>query len=282
MKIALWQTATPTGDDPDLTTLEADAVERALDAVAVRAREAAEAGAVLLIAPELALSGYNIGDAARRLAEPADGPAAERLSAVAAETGVAILIGAPERGSDGAVYNAALFTDPSGARAVYRKAHLYGPEEKRLFAPGTARPPILSVRGLKVAPLICYDVEFPEMVRAAADAGADLIAVPTALMRPMDIVAETLVVARAYESGVFVAYVNRCGREAALTYVGKSCLIAPDGSELARAGADEEALLIADVDPGGYEAYRREAPYLADLRRDLYPPPAPVASRAAD
>lgn len=278
MKIALWQTDTPTGDDPDLTRFEPDAIERALTALARQATLAAEDGARLLIGPELVLSGYNIGDAARRLAQSGDGPAAQQAARIAVETGVALLVGFPEQAADGLVYNSALFVDRDGRRAVYRKAHLYGSEEKRLFAAGPSRPPLLEVDGLKVAPLICYDVEFPEMVRAAAEAGADLIATPTALMRPMDIVAETLVRARAYENGVFVAYVNRCGREGSLTYVGKSCLIAPDGSELARAGADEEALLIADVDPGGYEAYRREAPYLADLRRDLYPA-APAGGR---
>lgn len=274
MKIALWQTAAPTGDDPDLTRFESDAVERALKALADRARQAASAGARLLIGPELVLSGYNIGEAVHRLAQSPDGPAAQHAARIAVETGVALLVGFPELGPEGTVYNSALFVDRDGRRAVYRKAHLYGPEEQRLFAPGAARPPLLDVDGLKIAPLICYDVEFPEMVRAAAEAGVELIAVPTALMRPMDIVAETLVRARAYENGVFVAYVNRCGREGALTYVGKSCLIAPDGSELARAGAEEEALLVAEVDPGGYEAYRREAPYLADLRRDLYPAPS--------
>lgn len=117
--------------------------------------------------------------------------------------------------------------------------------------------------------LICYDVEFPEAVRAHALAGVDLVAVPTALMRPYDIVADTIVPARAYENQLFVAYANRCGAEAELNYCGRSCVVAPDGNDLARAGASEE-LIFAAVEPAAYQASRISNPYLADRRPALY------------
>ena len=72
-------------------------------------------------------------------------------------------------------------------------------------------PEIFEIGGLKAALLICYDVEFPESVRALALAGAELVIVPTALMQPFDVVAKTIVPARAYENQLFVAYANRCG-----------------------------------------------------------------------
>ncbi len=260
MKLAVLQTAGPADPDP----------KAALDLLEARAAEAAGQGARLLVAPELFLTGYNIGERAWDLAEPADGPSAGRAAAIAAAHGLALLYGFPERTPEG-IYNAALFVDSDGRRACYRKAHLFGAEEKRLFRPGDARPTLLEVGGLKVAPLICYDVEFPEAVRWAAEAGAQLVAVPTALMEPMAFVAETLVPARAYENGVFVAYANRAGREGDLTYVGRSSIAAPDGALLAAAGAEEEALLVAELDWAGHAATRAANPYHADRRRDLYP-----------
>jgi predicted amidohydrolase len=158
---------------------------------------------------------------------------------------------------------------PDGAwLANARKAHLFGAEEKRLFIPGDSLS-VASVGDMRIGILICYDVEFPEAVRALALQGAELIAVPTALMRPFDRVARWLVPVRAFENQVFLAYANRCGREGDLEYCGESCVIAPDGSELARARQAEE-LLVADLDPDAFERSRTDNPYLRDRRADLY------------
>lgn len=258
MRIALWQTAG--GTSP------ADTLDR-LDR---RAAEAAAGGARLLIGPELLTSGYNIGECAWDLAEPTDGPTAQATAAMAARHGLALLFGFPERAGE-RIHNSALFAERDGRALAYRKMHLYGPDEKRLFAPGDTRPPVLDIDGIGVAPMICYDVEFPEAVRGAVEAGAELIAVPTALMAPMDFVAEALIRVRAYENGCFVAYCNRVGREGDLSYVGQSCIAAPDASTLIRGGAEDDALLFADIDPGAYAAFRAAYPYRADRRRDLYP-----------
>lgn len=257
MKIALFQTAGTASVSGNLDLLES------------KAAEAAGQGARLLVAPEMFLTGYNIGERAWALAEPADGPAAGRAAEIASRYGLALLYGFPEVQGK-AVYNAVLFVDRDGSRAVYRKAHLFGPGEQRLFARGPDRPPLLDLDGLKIGLLICYDVEFPEAVRALAAAGADLVAVPTALMAPYSIVAETLVSARAYENGVFVAYVNRAGSEDDLTYVGRSVLVGPDGIALCRADPEGEALMMAEIDRQAIVRIRDVNPYLADLRRDLY------------
>ena len=98
---------------------------------------------------------------------------------------------------------------------------------------GTAT--LAEIDGLKLGILICYDVEFAENVRLLALQGAELVAVPTANMVPYDFVCRALVPVRAYENHVFVAYANRCGREGGLEYVGLSCIVGPDGRDLARA-----------------------------------------------
>lgn len=231
-------------------------------------RECAERGCDLVVFPELFASGYNIGDHVFELAEPMDGPTAAALSTVAAEHRVAVLAGYPEQGEAG-VYNSAMLIGPDGEPiANARKTHLFGATEKRLFAAGEGLT-LARLGNLTLGILICYDVEFPEAVRALALEGAQLVAVPTALMRPFDRVAEWLVPVRAFENQLFVAYANRCGREGDLEYCGASCIIAPDGSELARAGRAEE-LLIAQIHPEAYAQSRDQNPYLSDRRPELY------------
>ncbi len=261
MRVAIFQGPAGPGD-----------VASRLELLAARAEQAAAGGAGLLICPEMYLTGYAIGaEAARRLAEPADGPAAEAAGKVARETGLALLYGFPEA-ADGRVYNAASLFDRQGRRRLtYRKSHLFGELDRGMFSAGDQALQPVELDGLKVGVLICYDVEFPENVRRWALAGADLVAVPTALMQPYDFVAQRLVPARAYENQVFVAYANRCDREHDLAYLGQSCIVAPDGGDLARAGRGEE-LIVADIDVAAMAESRRLNTYLADRRPELYAP----------
>lgn len=231
------------------------------------ASEAAAARAVLLIAPELALTGYGAGEVISDLAQPADGPDIERLAAIAKKAGLAIVAGFAERDGD-AVYNSAVLVDGSGRRLVYRKSHLYGHYERGLFRPGEPSVVTTEIGGLKAGFLICYDVEFPENVRRLARAGVDLVVVPTALPASDHdaFIAEKLVPVRAFENQVFVAYVNHCGADDLFAYAGLSAVAAPDGSLLAQANAEGEALLVADIDPGAFAASRAANTYLDDLR----------------
>ena len=263
MKIALYQGAgKPT------------AVDENLQIIRHQAFSAAGQGADLIIFPELFLSGYNIGDTVRDLAQPADGPAGQQAAHIARQADIAILYGYPER-MDSEVYNSARLIDRKGnPRANYRKTHLYGSYEKSCFTPGDSLL-ITAVDNLNIGILICYDVEFPEAVRALVLSGADIIAVPTALMEAYCGVAENVVPARAYENEVFVAYVNRCGAEGDTVYCGRSCLVGPDGNELLRAARGEE-LLIADIDKKDIAAARKTNPVLADLRTGLYRNPVNI------
>jgi len=235
--------------------------------VAGRAREH---GAELLIAPELFLTGYAIGaEAVSRLAEPIDGPSLTAAAEIARRAEIAVLFGFPER-ADGKIYNTAVLIDAGGAIvASYRKTHLFGDVDREQFADGEVEPGIFEFRGFKVGMLICYDVEFPETVRAHALNGADLVIVPTALMQPFDVVAKILIPARAYENQLFVAYVDRCGREAPFDYCGLSCVVGPDGADLARAGRGEE-LIFADLDRDALAESRAQNTHLNDRRPELY------------
>ena len=238
MRIALLQAASRAGD-----------VAWNLAQVRRAARSAAVAGARLLVTPEAFTSGYNIG--ARRiaeLAEPIDGPCAGELARIARDHGLAILAGLPERDGRG-VYDTSLLVDARGETvASYRKTHLLGDIDLDAFRPG-GHLVIAQVEGVRIGLLLCWDVEFPEPVRQLAQAGAHLVAVPTSLMAGAEHVADVVVPSRAAENRVYIAYVNRVGRERDLGYVGRTCLAAPDGTRVA-AGARERGLLLADVDPG--------------------------------
>ncbi len=249
----------------------AGAVSSALEVMRRYASEAAAQGAGLAIFPEMFLTGYNIGDALFDLAEPADGPSADAVRQLARESGVSLLYGYPERSGDQVFNSARLIHPAGGGTANYRKTHLYDSEERRLFQSGESLI-VAETNGLKVGILICYDVEFPEAVRALALAGADLVAVPTALIRPFDIVARTLVPARAYENQMYIAYAGLCGNEGGLGYCGLSCIVAPDGRDLARAG-DDPALLLAEIDVSAISSGRKQNPYIADRNPALYAAP---------
>ncbi|MFI6764006.1 carbon-nitrogen hydrolase family protein [Streptomyces sp. NPDC050355] len=241
------------------------------------AREAASTGAGLLVCPELFLTGYAIGGEVHRLAEPADGDSARAVGEIAAEHGIAVLYGYPERaGHDdadsAAVYNSAQLIGPDGERlANYRKTHLFGCFEREWFTPGDRAVVQAELSGVRIGVLICYDVEFPENVRAHALAGTDLLLVPTAQMHPFQFVAESVIPVRAFENQMYVAYVNRVGQEGEFEFVGLSCLAGPDGVVRTRAGRGEQ-LVRADVDAAFLKESRAENPYLHDRRPELYGP----------
>ncbi|MFE9441751.1 carbon-nitrogen hydrolase family protein [Streptomyces sp. NPDC006602] len=233
------------------------------------AGRAAAAGAGLLAAPEMFLTGYAIGDDVGRLAEPADGEAAHAVAEIACRHGLAIAYGYPERAAD-VVYNSAQLISADGTRlANYRKTHLFGCFERDHFTPGDETVVQAEFDGLRVGLMICYDVEFPENVRAHALAGTDLLLVPTAQMHPFQFVAESVVPVRAFENQMYVAYVNRVGQEGEFDFVGLSALAGPDGVARTRAGRREE-LLLADADPAFLAASREANPYLLDRRPGLY------------
>jgi 5-aminopentanamidase len=256
MRLAIFQMAARAGNVP-----------ANLAAIEGAARQAAGGGADILLAPELAITGYGAGEALGRLAEPLDGPTIGRLAAVAAGHGLALVTGFAERAGE-AVYNSAVLLRPEGGRAIYRKCQLYGDYEKHLFAPGPTAPDIIDLGNLKVGLLVCFDVEFPEYVRRLAARGAELILVPTALpaSEHAAFIATRIVPVRAFENQVFVAYANHVGRDEAFAYAGLSCICAPDGSDLARAGADGETVLFADIAPDRFEQCRLDNPYLAERR----------------
>lgn len=217
-------------------------------------RAAVADGAQIVILPELAHCGYVFGsvEEARAAAQPADG---ELLAGWAqeAERGDALVIGGfCELAPDGRVFNSSALLDGGGLLAVYRKLHLWN-DESRWFEPGDHPAPVVETRYGRVGLGICYDIEFPELTRGLALAGADLIVLPTNWPRDSppreQPILHSLAMTTAYFSRVFVAVCDRGGSERGLGFQGGSVIAAPDGALLsAAAPGGGEQTLVADCE----------------------------------
>lgn len=224
----------------------------------------------LIIFPEMALTGYNIGaERIRKLAQPRDGAMIKDLRDMARRHDIALVCGFPEL--DGVrVFNAAAFIDGQGTvLAICRKAHLFGQIDRAAFSAADALCPVVRFGDWSLGLAICYDVEFPELVRAQTLAGADAVLVPTANMLPYTGVCTRVVPARAEENEIFIAYANRVGREGQFDYCGLSCVVGPDGLDLARA-ADVEDMIFADLSKDHQLRVRKSLSHIRDRRSDLY------------
>lgn len=222
-------------------------IEKAFAHAAMLFAVARQAGAAMLLLPELFLPGYNRPDL-HLAAQPLDGEWITRLREMAQAAGVGVTLGWAEQAQDGR-YNSAVAIGTDGAvLAHYRKIQLFGAMEPASFRPGTTPPPVFDLDGRRVGLLICYDIEFPAHAAELAHRGAELLLVPTANPAGFDHVPSVLVPARAHESALVIAYANYCGTEAGLTYGGHSVIVGPDARPIAAAG-DTQALLIADL-PG--------------------------------
>jgi len=205
----------------------------------------------LIVAPELALSGYLFtrkGEVVQ-MAEEVPGPATDRLTRAAAQADCHVVVGLAERSGD-RLFNSAALIGPRGVVGVYRKVHLFF-EEKLYFAPGDRGFGLFDVRGVKVGVLVCFDHFFPEAARTLALQGAQIICHPSNLVLPEAGQLTTRV--RSIENRVFWILANRYGTEVrdgkTLTYSGCSQITAENGEILARAQAEGDSLTVVEVDP---------------------------------
>lgn len=234
-------------------------LERPMPVEEIRGLVAAAAGrgSRLVVLPELALSGYMLRspqELADR-AEPRDGRTVDLVARLSAEHDCVLAVGFPEA-EGAAVHNSAVIADRGEVLGIYRKVHLWD-QEKRFFTPGEEPPLVVDTSIGRVGVMICYDAEFPEWVRMASQARADILAVPVnwpLLPRPAGQdaveVAKIRAAAAAYRIPIVVA--DRCGAERGVDWVGGSLVADAGGYLLAGpATADGPALpttVIADVD----------------------------------
>jgi N-carbamoylputrescine amidase len=260
-----------------------------------RIAKAAELGAQVVVLPELVLHDYFcIEEDARHfdLAHDLESPVLGELSALAAEKRIVLVVPFFERRAPGLYHNSAVVYDADGASlGVYRKMHIPddpGFYEKYYFTPGDLGFKAFKTRYGTLGVLICWDQWFPEGARLTAMQGCDLLVYPTAIghddketegLSPAEAKAldakwldawVTMQRSHAIANGVYVAAVNRVGKEGHLRFWGNSFVSDPGGGLVARLGETEEAVLLADIDPAAVEDHRRTWPFLRDRRIDAY------------
>jgi 5-aminopentanamidase len=231
-------------------------------------RLAADGGAQLILFPEMFLTGYLVWERLTELAEPLDGPSIRRLQQLALDLRLLTVCGFPERAEGDALYNTACVIDRDGRLlGGYRKTHLFA-DEPGVFSPGDRLPVFESALGT-VGVLICYDIEFPEPVRAVALSGAPLILVSTANMEPYEVSQEVFLRSRALENGIYMAVANTIGEDHRYRYFGQSSVANPQGKLIARAGPDE-GIVMADLDLNEASRAQQASAYLGRRRPSLY------------
>lgn len=272
---------------------------------------AADAGAELVCCMELTLSRYfavDLGGPGRVGAEPEpllDGPTFAFAAEAARRHGVHVHASLWE--ADPAIaprgWNTAIVVGPDGRlAAATRKAHIpvtAGYHEDRYFAPGDSGFPVHHLAGASVGLPTCWDQWFPELARAYALGGAELLVFPTAIgsepdhpgfdTRPLW---QQVMVGNAVANGLFVIAVNRVGTEPApggggpgLEFYGSSFIADPYGRVLVQAPRHEPAVIVADLDLDQRRDWLALFPFLTTRRPDAYEvlvnrqPPAGGAGR---
>ena len=236
-------------------------------------------GADLVVFPELAFLPFlprrRATPDALALAEPIPGPTTDVFAALAARTGVAVVLNLLER-RRGRTYDSSPVIDGDGKLlGVTRMVHIMdGPgfRERGYYAPATETDLVFETRAGRVGVCICYDRHFPEYMRGLALAGAEVVVIPQAGVRGEwpDGLFEAEVRVAAFQNGYFAALANRVGREGALEFEGGSFVAGPDGALIRRAPRGREAVLVADCDRTRLRASHARRHFLPDRRPDFY------------
>jgi len=256
-----------------------DDVAANIAAAVALADEAAAGGARLVALPEY-LQYRGSDDGFRASARPIPGPNTEPFAEVARRRNAWILVGSTAEVSPDPArpYNTSALVAPDGSlAAIYRKIHLFdvaveaGPvdTESARVTPGD-RLVSADVGGAMVGLSICYDLRFPELYRALALAGAQILTVPANFTeRTGRDHWEILLRARAIENAAYVLAPSQIGGPPGQPAFGRSMIIDPWGTVVAQA-PDVVGIIWADLDLERVGALRRQIPVLANRRPYLY------------
>ncbi|MBF8171376.1 carbon-nitrogen family hydrolase [Streptomyces olivaceus] len=226
----------------------------------------AQAGADLVVLPELWTTGAFAFEEFGTAAEPLRGPTHEAMAAAASDTGAWLHAGSvPERGPDGRLYNTSLLYSPSGDLAAsYRKIHRFGFDKGEAVLMGAGHEPVtVRLPETTVGVATCYDLRFPELFRTLVDAGAETFVVPAGWPERRRSHWTLLAQARAVENQAFVLACGTAGAHAGVPQAGHSIVVDPWGEVLGQAGAGEEVLTV-EFDPARAARTREQFPALKD------------------
>ncbi len=225
-----------------------------------------DAGVDLVVVPELYNTGYDLDVLdlmGNELAEPRTGPTVTMTADLAHDLGATFVVGFLEVGEDGAVYDSAAIVSPGADPIVYRKTHLYPPEVARFRAGDELTTAVTPGGPLGV--MICFEHAFPEIATSLALAGAQILAIPSAVPAGYEHVLTLRTRARAQDNQVFVVAANQSGNG----FSGRSLIAGPRGEVLATADTGP-TVLRATLDLDAIGAERSREPSLRTRRPDLY------------
>lgn len=237
--------------------------------VAADVKEAAKAGADVIVIPEMWNTGYAL-DQLGDLADLDGQRTKQTLARLARDNQINIVGGSVAIKRGKRFYNTTYVYDRTG-RLVgdYDKVHLFGLMNEGKFISAGHAPNRFALDGVKAASAICYDLRFPEWLRTISKGGSQILFLPA--QWPVQRIDQwrILLQARAIENQCFVVAVNRVGDDAANHFGGNSMVIDPVGKVLFEAG-EEQVLFYVDIDPAEALAIRGPIPVFNDRRPDLY------------
>ena len=239
--------------------------------VAKYAQKASEAGADILIYPEMWNTGYALTDLPQLVDN--DGERSRHLLARLAKTyQLNIVGGSVATMRDGRFFNTMFVFNQLGQQVSrYDKAHLFGLMNEEKYIAAGSQPNTFGLAGVLSAGVICYDIRFPEWVRTMMSSGPQAILYVSAEW-PIQRIAQwqILLQARAIENQAFVVAANRVGSDRDNTFGGRSLVIDPLGNIVAQGTDADDMLVTADIDIADETAIRGQIPVFSDRRPDLY------------
>jgi len=223
---------------------------------------------------ETTLTGYRIKDEIRNLAEPINGPSVNYMKKIAKKTKSYIVFGMPtlDEKVDGLIHNSAILIHPNGKVDSYNKWFLptFGPFEEKIFFDEGEEAPVFKTKFGKIGLIVCYDIFFPELCKAYALQGADIIICISATPLINRKYFEPLMPARAIENTVFFVYVNIVGTQEDLVFFGGAQVYDPFGSQIVKAPYLKESIRIVDLDINKIKLARANRPVIRDIRPQIY------------
>ena len=251
------------------------ATQRNLDNMSAWVEQARSAGAAIVCFPEMNITGYSNHDNMRTLAETIPGPASDKLCALSASSGCAILAGLAAKGGHQQIYATHIVAKPDGDLDVYRKCHI-APPEKEMYTPGNAVP-VFQHQQTTFGIQLCYDTHFPELSSQMALKGAEVLFLPHASPRGLAVQKHRSwmrhLTARAFDNSVFVVACNQTGSNGkGLTFPGNAVVLDPAGNIIAQSLTSRETLLMVDLKADILDSIRsnRMHYFLPNRRPDLY------------
>nr|WP_071461157.1 carbon-nitrogen family hydrolase [Bacillus mediterraneensis] len=232
-------------------------------------KEAADQGADIAVLPELWTTGYDLVN----LDKTADAEATEStifLSEMAKKLNIHIVGGSVANKTKKGVENTMLVVRKDGHHALsYSKTHLFRlMDEHQYLTPGHLKG-TFHMDGHNFAGVICYDIRFPEWIRAQMLTGTEALFVVAEWPKARLDHWRTLLIARAIENQCYVIACNRAGSDPRNVFAGHSMIINPWGAVLTEAGEGEE-IIHASINLDKVKEIRKHIPVFSDRRPELY------------